>query len=219
MLIDQELFYALDSKKGKTGYMAMKLDLKKAYDRMEWSFIHRVLQAFHFPPKLSRIIMGYVTSPSTSILVNGGALESFEPTRGIRLGDPLSPYLCILCMEYLGHLIEQKCVDGDWVPLKASKDNFGFSHLLFRDNIIIFSKVDPRACDAMMEVLEKFCCESRQKISQDKSWVYFSPNVNDELKEEVCERLGIQETHNIGKYLGFPLRHRGIYRNPYNFIV
>lgn len=112
VLITQELFYALDRKKGKIGYMVVKLDLE-AYDCLEWSFIHRVLQAFHFPPKLSRIIMGCVTSPNTSILVNGGALESFEPTRGIRQGDPLSPYLFILCMEYLGHLIEQKCVDGD----------------------------------------------------------------------------------------------------------
>ena len=71
----------------------MKLDLEKAYDRLEWSFIHRVLQAFHFPPKISKIIMSYVTSSSTSILVNGGALEHFEPSRGIRQGDPLSPYL------------------------------------------------------------------------------------------------------------------------------
>lgn len=102
--------------------------------------------------------------------------------------------------------------------MKALKDNLGFSHLIFEDDIILFSKVDLRACDAMMEVLEKFCCETGQKISQDKSRIYFSPNVNDELKEEVCERLGIRETHNIGKYLGFPLRHRGVSRNPYNFI-
>ena len=74
-------------------------------------------------------------------------------------------------MEYLGHLIEQKCVDGDWVPLKASEDNLGFSHLFFLWMIILFSKVDPRACDAMMEVLEKFCYESGQKISQDKSLI------------------------------------------------
>ena len=159
--------------------------------------------------------MGCVTSPITSILVNGGALESFELMRSIRQGDS---YLFILCMEYLGHLIEQKCVE-DWVPLKASKDNLGFSHLLFVNDIILFSKVDPHACDAMMEVIEKFCCESRQNISQDKSQVYFSPNVNDELKEEVCERLGIRETHNIGKCLGFSLRHREISRNPYNFIA
>lgn len=70
VLLAQELFYALDRKKGKIGYMAVKLDLEKAYDGLEWSFIHIVLQAFHFPLKLLRIIMGCVTSPSTSILVN-----------------------------------------------------------------------------------------------------------------------------------------------------
>ena len=131
-------------------------------------------------------------------------MESFEPTRGIREGDPLSPYLFILCMKYLGHLIEQKCVDGDWVPLKASMDNLGFSHLLSADDIILFSKVDRRACDTMMEVLEKFCYKFGQKISQDKSWVYFSPNVNDELKDEVCERL-----ITLGSILVFPFGIEG----------
>ena len=50
VLLAQELFYALDRKKGKEGYMAIKVDLEKAYDRLEWSFVYKVLQAFHFPP-------------------------------------------------------------------------------------------------------------------------------------------------------------------------
>jgi len=121
----------------------------------------------------------------------------------------LSPYLFIVCMEYLGHLIKQKCLDGVWIPLKASRENLGFSHLQFADDIILFSKVDSFACEALTEVLEKFYLEFGQKINAEKSRMYFSPNVNENLKEEVCERLGIRETQNIGKYLGFPLRHRG----------
>ena len=88
------------------GYMAIKLDLEKAYDRLEWNFIHKVLHAFHFPPKLTRIIISCISSTDISILVNGGMLDSFEPSRGIRQGDPLSPYIFILCMEYLSHLNE-----------------------------------------------------------------------------------------------------------------
>ena len=79
--------------------------------------------------------------------------------------------------------------------------------------------VDPTACEVILEVLEKFCTESGQKISSKKSCIYFSPNVNESLKEEVCDKLGIRETHDIGKYLGFPIRHRGAARNPYKFIV
>ena len=69
--------------------------------------------------------MSCVTSTRISILFNGGALEPFKPSRGLRQGDPISPYLFILCMEFLGHLIEEKCVNGDWVPLKASRENIG----------------------------------------------------------------------------------------------
>ena len=131
VLIAQELFYAMDGKKGKGGYMVIKIDLEKANDRLEWCFIHKVLQAYHFPQNIVKVIMSCVSSTKISILFNGGALESFKPSRGIRQGDPLSPYLFILCMKYLGHLIEEKCMIGAWKPLKASRDNIGISHLFF----------------------------------------------------------------------------------------
>ena len=117
------------------------------------------------------------------------------------------------------YLIEQKCVNGEWTPLKASKGNLGFTHLLFADDIILFNKADVRGSEAILEVLDKFCRESGQKISHDKSRIYFSPNVSEELKEDISGRLDIRETNNIGKYLSFPIKHRGVPKNPYNFIV
>ena len=219
VLVAQELFYALDRKKGKEGYMAIKVDLEKAYDRLEWCFIHKVLQAYHFPQNIIKVIMSCVNSTKISILFSGGALEAFNPSRGLRQGDPISPYLFILCMEYLGHLIDKKCMEGVWKPLKAFRENIGISHLFFTDDLIIFAKVDEDSCEAISEVLDEFCEESGQKVSMEKSRIYFSPNVQAERRSGICSRLGIQATANIGNYLGFPINHKGVPRNRLNFIV
>lgn len=64
--------------------------------------------------------------------VNRGCLETFSPSRGIRQGDPLSPYLFIMCMEYLGYLIEEKCTARLWNPIKASRSGKTFSHLFLQ---------------------------------------------------------------------------------------
>ena len=82
----------------------------------------------------------------------------------------------------------------------------GFTHLFFADDLILFSKVNSEAYDANSDVLEIFYKESGQKISVEKSRIYFSPNVNANLRLEVCDKLGIHETTNIGKYLGFPIK-------------
>ena len=88
MVVAQELIHSLDKLKGKVGFMAIKVDLVKAYDRLKWSFIRNVLKAFQFPDELIKLIMSCVTFTTISILLNGGKLSSSQPTRGIRQGDP-----------------------------------------------------------------------------------------------------------------------------------
>ena len=69
---------------GKVGYMALKIDLEKAYDKLEWSFIRSMLFIFNLPENLIEIIMSYITTITTSILFNGGSLDAFSPSKGIR---------------------------------------------------------------------------------------------------------------------------------------
>lgn len=101
--------------------MLIKLDLEKAFDRLEWGFIRQVLTFFNFPPLWINLIMSCVSTPSIAILFNGGMTDSFTPTRGICQGDPLSPYLFILCLEYLSITINKACDDNLWAPIKISR--------------------------------------------------------------------------------------------------
>ena len=110
-------------------------------------------------------------------------------------------------------------MEGNWNPIKASRDNIGISHLFFADGLMLFATATKENSETVKEVLEWFCIESGQKISTWKSRVYFSQNVDDDLKGRICGNLNIQATNNLGKYLGFPLKHKNAERNQYNFIV
>ena len=108
-IIVHEIVHSLRKKKGKLGYMAIKVDLEKAYDKLEWSFIRGMLIRANLPADLIDIIMSCVSTVLTPILVNLEALDPIYPSRGIRQGDPLFLYLFILCMDFLGQLIQEIC--------------------------------------------------------------------------------------------------------------
>ena len=139
------------------GYMAIKIDLEKAYDKLEWSFIRDMLIRENLLADLIDIIMSCISMVSTSVLFNGETLDLIYPSRGIRQGDPLSPYLFILCMEFFGWLIEEKCNAKLWQPVKASCGGPAFSHLFFADDLVLFAKADQINCSAVRDVIDVFC--------------------------------------------------------------
>lgn len=187
--------------------MTIKIDLEKAYGRLEWSFIRDTLKLFNFLNHLISLIMSCVSTSSISMLVNGGGLDYFQPSRGIRQGDPLSPYLFILCMEVLGALITEKCEAKLWDPVKVAPRGIAFSHLFFTDDLVLFAKADKKNCIAIKDAIETFCVLYGQKVSDEKSCVFFSPNISREAREELCSTLGYRSTPALGKYLGFPIKH------------
>jgi ribonuclease HI len=206
-------------KKGRVGQLVLKLDLEKAYDRLEWSFIREILNFFKFPSSFVNLVLECVSTSSFSILVNGGQMENFKPSRGIRQGDPLSPYLFILCMEYLSLKIIEECDKNCWKGIKASRRGPVFSHLFFTDDLLFCAEASISCCYTISRVLDDFCYHSGQKVSVSKSKVFFSPNVSPTFRHHLCGILGVSSTPNLGKYLGFPLRSNGRSTRDFDFVV
>ena len=124
-------------------------------------------------------------------------------------GTPCLHSSSFLCMEYLGQLIEGICSQKLWSPVKTLQGGLAFSHLMFTDDVVLFSKANHGNYVAIRDALNTFCSRIGQTISEAKSWVFFFPNVDRDSRESLCDVLGFALTPNIGKYLRNPIKHQG----------
>ena len=110
----------------------MKLDMTKAYDRVEWSFLQVMMVKLGFHLKWVDIIMKCSTSVSYNIVINESISNTFHPGRGLRQGDPLSPYLLLICIG-LSALLDKQQKNGLLEGIQASCNGpkvTCFSHMI-----------------------------------------------------------------------------------------
>ena len=126
------------------------------------------------------------------------------PSRGIRQGDPLSPYLFILCTEVLSGLCRKAQMKGDIIGVKVARGSPALTHLLFADDTMFFSRTDPRSCSSLISILKEYEAASGQCINLNKSSITFSSKTPKELKRKIRRQFQITNEGGIGKYLGLP---------------
>ena len=122
----------------------------------------------------------------------------------LRQGDPLSPYLFILCLERLSIKLEEAMRDKIIHPIKF-RERVHLSHLFFADDIFLFTKAKPRDCRNLRNILQTFCDSSGQVISVSKLKLWFSPSTPQHVKDQVARIFGIPTIDRIGTYLGTPI--------------
>ncbi|XP_019096517.1 PREDICTED: uncharacterized protein LOC104768075 [Camelina sativa] len=157
ILIAQEMFHGLrtnPSCKGK--FMAIKTDMSKAYDRVEWDFVAALLQKMGFAESWVSWIMFCVTSVEYRVRINGQPNGLIVPQRGLRQGDPLSPYLFILCTEVLIANIRKAEREKLITGIKVANKCPPITHLLFADDSLFFCKVDRGQCRVILDILKQY---------------------------------------------------------------
>jgi len=219
ILVVQEAVHSMRRKKGRKGWMLLKLDLEKAYDRIHWDFLHDTLVSVGLPDCWREWIMKCVAGPSMTLLWNGEKADPFKPARGLRQGDPLSPYLFVLCMERLCHQIEISVASKEWKPINLSLGGPKLSHICFADDLILFAEASVAQIRVIRQVLERFCVASGQKVSLEKSKIFFSDNVSRDLATLISNESGIKATKDLGKYLGMPVLHKRINKDTFGDVV
>ena len=121
---------------------ALKLDMMKTYDRVEWPYLRAIMLKLGFNTKWVDIVMNLVSLVNFSVLFNGKKLEEFKPSRGIRQGDPLSPYLFLLAAEGLLCLLQSKSESSNLSGLQVTASAPSVNHLLFADDCLLFFKAN-----------------------------------------------------------------------------
>ncbi|KAL0293833.1 UNVERIFIED_CONTAM: Retrovirus-related Pol polyprotein from type-2 retrotransposable element R2DM [Sesamum radiatum] len=182
----------------------IKVDIQKAYDSVNWELILESLRIFKFPPRFISWIEQCITSPMFSILLNGSMHGFFKGARGIRQGDPMSPYLFVIVMEIWHVLLKIRAQSDDCFQFHWKCQDLNILNLCFADDVLIFCAGTVNSVRTIKTALLEFADLSGLHVNPGKSTVILSKAVQRE-RQDILDLIGFQEGSLPIKYLGVPL--------------
>ncbi|XP_071923063.1 uncharacterized protein [Coffea arabica] len=171
-----------------------------------------------FCPLWINWIKGCISSYSYSFNINGNKTGYVCPSRGIRQGDPLSPYLFLFCAQDLANLLTSACRNNLLTGIKISRNGPAISHLFFADDSLIFCKANSKKASEITRIFQIYELASGQKINIEKSAVLFSRNTSQANKQDVLQTLGNIQHVSQAKYLGLPMVIRRSKNSTFRFL-
>jgi hypothetical protein len=148
--------------------------------------------------------MACVTTVNYSVKFNGTLLEAFSPTRGLRQGDPLSPFLFLFVADRLSYLLQKEVESNGITPIKVCRRAPGILHLLFADDTLLFFKASGDQALRIKQTLDIYASGTGQLINPSKCYILFSASCPHETQEQVRQILEVGHQAFEEKYLGLP---------------
>lgn len=174
ILIAYEMVHYMRNKMSGVGYAAVKLDMSKAYDRVEWRFLEEMMVKMGFHTEWVQLIMKCVSSIKYHIRVNDEYTEAIIPERGLRQGDSLSPYLFLIRAEGFSALLDAAEREGRIGGVRICPTAPSVSHLLFADDSLLLIRANEGEAQQLQSILSIYERCSGQTINKDKSAIMFS---------------------------------------------
>lgn len=182
---------------------AVKIDVSKAFDSVQWSFLLTVLGALKFPEKFILWIKKCIEMASFSIQINGELAGYFNSKRGLRQGCSLSPYLFVICMQVLSKLLDKAAAEKRIGFHPYCKD-LNLTHICFADDVLVFSDGKKTSIEGILAVFQDFAQMSGLNISLEKSTLYLA-GVKADDSENILEQFPFEAGTLPVRYLGLPL--------------
>ena len=157
-----------------------------------------------FNERWIKIVVECVKTISYSILVNGEPCGMIHPTKRIRQGDPLSPFLFLLCIEGLNGLIKNAEIHGDIHSFSICKKDSKLTYMLFKDDSLLFCRATMEECEKVLAILKMYEEASGQKVNRSKTYLFFSKSIPAEVKHGIKVALGVPKIKQYERYLGLP---------------
>jgi len=183
----------------------LKVDLRKAFDSVRWEFIIAALLALGVPTKFINWIHQCISTPTFTVSVNGCCGGFFKSAKGLRQGDPLSPYLFVLAMEVFSKLLHSR-FDSGYIRYHLKASDLYISHLMFADDVMIFFDGGSSSLHGICETLEDFASWSGLKVNKDKSH-FFCAGL-EQAERNSLAAYGFPQGCLPIRYLGLPLMCR-----------
>ncbi|KAJ0845937.1 putative RNA-directed DNA polymerase [Helianthus annuus] len=159
-------------KRNKRKGMFFKVDINKAYDSVNWSFLDSVMAQMGFRSKWRSWIMATLYSAKASVLVNGSPTREFDCSRGLRQGDPLSPFLFVIAMEALSCIMKKAVSIGLFRGIDIIGGGETLSHLMYADDVMFLGEWSVMNINNLRRMLRCFYLVSGLKVNLAKCSIY-----------------------------------------------
>ena len=162
------------------------------------------MERLGFDNKWISLISCCIRTVSFSMLVNGEPRGLIHPSRGLCQGNPLSPYLFLLCAEGLHALIQQAKNSGKLHGVSLCREGPKVSHLFFADDSLLFCQANDNDCQTVLDILDTYEQALGQQINRGKIQLFFSTNTEQHIRNKISGLLGVPTASEYEKYVGLP---------------